>query len=453
MRALRSALLIGFGLLLLANTALAQTVTYTWTGAVSGDWNNPANWSPQTVPGIKEFISHDTDNVVFGTSARTAVTIAPVPNSDYEIHALTFLSNAPNYTFTLQQNSNGAVQLYISTGVANQSSTTHPSFTITAVTGFTMGQNRLAIDSGGIANIAIANSSEVDLSPSTVSTGSASLHNVSGGQADLTGNAETLAIVNDARASVIVFDTTDIGSISGGGSLDLNGNDVTIGALNHQDTISGVISDSFGGGSLIKTGSGKLTLSNANTYAGFTTVDDGVVEVDGSLAGAVALPAGLSPSGKFLSGAGAVGDVFVRSNTVLEPGSADPNTKLSMNSLSCPDGAALVNLRIGDNGSSTYGTYLDFASPLSVAECASLKLRFLDAGKTLVVGQAFLIALMIGTTDYSASNLSYDFGSFLGYREAKGHFLVAPIAGTTVIYFILDDLGDGIFENGFELIN
>lgn len=453
MRALRSALLIGFGLLLLANTALAQTVTYTWTGAVSGDWNNPANWSPQTVPGIKEFVSRDTDNVVFGASARTTIAIAPVPNADYEIHALTFLSNAPNYTFTLQQNSNGAVQLYITTGIAKQASTTHPSFSVAAVTGLTTGQNRLSIDSGGLANISITNSSSVDLSPSTISAGTASLHNASGGQADLSGKAGTLAIVNDAGASVIIFDTTDIGSLSGAGSLDLNGNDVTIGALNRSDTISGVISDSFGGGSLTKTGSGTFTLDNANTYTGFTTVDDGVVEVNGSLAGAVALPAGLSPNGKFLSGAGTVGDVFVRSNSVVEPGNANPNTKLSMNSLSCPDGAALVNLRIGDNGSSTYGTYLDLASPLSVAECASLKLRFLDAGKTLAVGQSFLIALMIGTTDYGVSNLSYDFVEFPGYREAKGHFLVAPIAGTSVIYFILDDLGDGIFANGFELIN
>ena len=54
MRAVRNVLLVGFGFLFLANTAQAQTVTYTWTGAVSGDWNNAANWNPQTVPGTKE---------------------------------------------------------------------------------------------------------------------------------------------------------------------------------------------------------------------------------------------------------------------------------------------------------------------------------------------------------------------------------------------------------------
>ena len=36
--------------LLSAATAGAQTV-YTWTGAVSGDWGTPGNWSPNGVPG------------------------------------------------------------------------------------------------------------------------------------------------------------------------------------------------------------------------------------------------------------------------------------------------------------------------------------------------------------------------------------------------------------------
>jgi len=36
-----------------ASSASAQT-TYTWTGAVSGDWGTPGNWSPNGVPGATQ---------------------------------------------------------------------------------------------------------------------------------------------------------------------------------------------------------------------------------------------------------------------------------------------------------------------------------------------------------------------------------------------------------------
>ena len=107
------------------------------------------------------------------------------------------------------------------------------------------------------------------------------------------------------------------GSIEGGGNYYLGGNALTVGGNNLSTTVSGVISDcgaggtacaNFGvgpttGGSLIKVGTGTLTLSGANTYTGATTVNGGTLEVDGSIANTSSVTVN---SGGTLSGTGTV---------------------------------------------------------------------------------------------------------------------------------------------------
>ncbi|RTI36956.1 autotransporter, partial [Thermus scotoductus] len=56
------------------------------------------------------------------------------------------------------------------------------------------------------------------------------------------------------------------GSIAGGGTFNLGANELTVGSNNLSTVVSGVISGS--GGSLVKIGTGTLTLSGANTYTG-----------------------------------------------------------------------------------------------------------------------------------------------------------------------------------------
>ena len=60
-----------------------------------------------------------------------------------------------------------------------------------------------------------------------------------------------------------------IGSLSGSGLVYLGSNILSVGSNNLSTTFSGVIQDA---GTLEKTGKSKLTLSNANTYGGGTTV-------------------------------------------------------------------------------------------------------------------------------------------------------------------------------------
>lgn len=103
-----------------------------------------------------------------------------------------------------------------------------------------------------------------------------------------TSTANTATVINNSTGILDISQHTAelvIGTLSGSGSVFLGANELRIGALNQNATISGVISDNLSGGSLTKQGSGVVTLSASNTYTGTTTVSAGTLAlaVDGSL--------------------------------------------------------------------------------------------------------------------------------------------------------------------------
>ena len=123
-----------------------------------------------------------------------------------------------------------------------------------------------------------------------------------GGVLGLFGNSDlaNTAVVNNAGSAVFITGvpgdaaTISIGSLSGGGNIllgsndDANGNNIpltlTLGALNRDDTISGIIDDTaFAGQSmndgLTKIGTGTLTLTGANNYSGVTTISNGSLQI------------------------------------------------------------------------------------------------------------------------------------------------------------------------------
>jgi autotransporter-associated beta strand protein len=78
------------------------------------------------------------------------------------------------------------------------------------------------------------------------------------------------------------------GSIAGAGTYSLGSNQLTVGGNNLSTTVSGTIQDggSSGGSlaSLVKVGTGTLTLTGANTYTGGTIVNAGTLAVGSSTA-------------------------------------------------------------------------------------------------------------------------------------------------------------------------
>ena len=152
-----------------------------------------------------------------------------------------------------------------------------------------------------------------------------------------TSSGDQARVINNAGGEVrIAFLTTggtSFGSIEGAGTFNLGSKQLTVGSLNTSTTVSGVIEDHFPGddavgvgGSLVKVGTGTLTLTADNPYTGGTTVSGGALVV-GDFANPTAALSGGGPisvgPGGTLGGYGSVtGDVT--NSGVIAPGSAAP---------------------------------------------------------------------------------------------------------------------------------
>src|SRR5262249_32182442 len=77
-----------------------------------------------------------------------------------------------------------------------------------------------------------------------------------------------------------------IGSLSGAGTVNLNGNALSVGGDNNSTVFSGTITNTSSGGSLTKVGTGILTLNGGTAidYTNVTVVSGGTLQIgDGSV--------------------------------------------------------------------------------------------------------------------------------------------------------------------------
>ena len=88
--------------------------------------------------------------------------------------------------------------------------------------------------------------------------------------------ADTSALSVSAGAAFVLGGNETVASIAGAGNYSLGANTLTFGDSSSQ-TVSGIISGS--GGSLVKNGSGSITLSGNNTYSGGTTISAGTIKI------------------------------------------------------------------------------------------------------------------------------------------------------------------------------
>jgi len=114
--------------------------------------------------------------------------------------------------------------------------------------------------------------------PTTINAGTLALSG-SGALAD-TGTVNLAASGATFNISSITASSETIGSFSGvsGSSIVLGAKNLTAGGDNTSTNFAGVLSGT--GGSLTKTGSGILTLSNASTHTGATTVSGGTLRLN-----------------------------------------------------------------------------------------------------------------------------------------------------------------------------
>jgi autotransporter-associated beta strand protein len=95
----------------------------------------------------------------------------------------------------------------------------------------------------------------------------------------------------------------NIGGIAGSGGFDLAGGTLTVGDNNLSTTFSGVISDSVGGGKLVKIGTGVLTLTGSSSSSfGVIVQGGGGIGATANVASSGSSPFGTSSNGVILDG-------------------------------------------------------------------------------------------------------------------------------------------------------
>ncbi len=329
-------------LFLSGHTSQAGSATWKSTPATA-DWNTATNWSPATIP------NGTSDTATFASSNTTGVSLS----AETVVDSILFNSGASAFTVTVPvsqlglkgagiTNNSGTMQNFVinPTGVVRffDSATAGSVTTFTISGGVRSGafggiiefsnastaSSATFINVGATVNNALGGVTEFE---QTAAAGNATLIANGGSAGGLGGEISFISHADGGHARVEAFGNgyldisghfngVTIGSLEGDGFVFLGGNNLNVGRNKVNTTFSGVIEDgghvANTGGSLMKIGQGKLTLTGANTYTGGTTVKTGTLFVSntsgfGTGSGAVQVEGGTLGGTGTIAGAVTVG--------------------------------------------------------------------------------------------------------------------------------------------------
>ena len=173
------------------------------------------------------------------------------------------------------------------------------------------------------ATLTTANGARITISSNNSTGGTATLIANSGGAVRFFDSAlgDRARLIANVGGSIEInaLGTTGMpaGSIEGAGTLRLGAKTLTVGYNDLSTTFSGRVQGT--GGSLVKVGAGTLILSGVNnTYTGTTTVNGGLLQVDGSIASSSLVTVN---AGGTLRGTGTVASTVINGGT-LAPGNS-----------------------------------------------------------------------------------------------------------------------------------
>ncbi len=205
------------------------------------------------------------------------------------------------------------------------------------------------------------------------------------------------------------------GSIAGSGTYYVGpGSTLVIGSNNLSTEVSGLIADDpcscrpAGSGALEKVGIGTMTLSGTNTYTGTTTVNGGVLDVEGSIASSILTTVNANAA---LTGAGTVGNMAIANGGIFLPGNG-PGTFMNIaGNLAFQSGALyLVSL---NSTSSTFANVTGTASLNGAAGAAFLPGNYVAKRYTILsaaggINGTFTSFAAVGVPSGLQATLSYD---------------------------------------------
>jgi autotransporter-associated beta strand protein/T5SS/PEP-CTERM-associated repeat protein len=430
------------GALGMSAPATAQ-VSGTWTAPLPNpqEWTQGTNWSSN--PDVPDTTATFTNN-----SAATSVTIS----STTSIGTIQFTSGAPAYSFAV----NLALFEINGLGIVNDSAFA-PSFTNNGATTFT--------NSSSAGNASITNNGGFTLSFTDTSTaGSATITTNNGALTQFATNSTggNARFITNAGGTVDFSGTSGpsgnnqitAGSIEGAGTYFLGSNQLTVGSNNLSSAVSGDIQDggTFGGSgaSLVKTGTGTLTLSGNNSYTGATTISAGtlVAASDTALPGQTALAVNLGATlrigngvnaqiGSLADGASGGGSVVIgpSDNTTLLTIAGNGSTTFS----GAFSGAGSLELDGGSltlTGASNGGNIGTIGGDLSLCNCD-------NGGLTISGGSLTVNGFAQGVTVESGTLAVINGGKLqVGDTPAANDLLVAS-------NMIISGAGSSVTVNGF----
>ncbi|MGA3170149.1 MAG: hypothetical protein ABSE62_03980 [Chthoniobacteraceae bacterium] len=141
------------------------------------------------------------------------------------------------------------------------------------------------------------------------------------------------------------------GGLTGNADIDLKGKILRVGVSNTDLVYSGNLTDSVGGGGLIKSGSGTMTLTGAHSYRANISVHYGTLVVAGVVAGEIKVGDPRIPlTPAVLMGAGSIGNILLATpGAIVQPGPGGHSTGiLTARNFSMIPGSNL-SIRLGGN--------------------------------------------------------------------------------------------------------
>lgn len=263
------AIAVAAGVMPLSFTDEATAQTATWIGGTSSDYHTDSNWSPAAVPNSTAI------DLLFGPAALNT-TISALAGSNAA--ALVFEAGASSFVFNIGPAATG-FGLH-GDGIVNNSGVIQTINLNNA--GLIMNNNA---SMGGNIVVNLAGTGQIDFKDTS-----------SGGLAAFNLNGSAGVLIDGSNHAV------SMGSLSGTGfRIQFSGpnQSLTVGGNNQSTSYSGQLWQTSSGtnASLIKVGTGTLTLSGTTNYSGGTTISGGTLSVSsnghlGASSGALTLNGG-----------------------------------------------------------------------------------------------------------------------------------------------------------------